>query len=84
MTQWQHSLPTASEQQQLKYPPEIIEQQIAHTVRDPLGRAYNRTKHLENRVKMMQAWSDYLDSLRNRTAVHQVKILLDRTKITPT
>jgi len=33
-------------------------------VRDPLGRAYNRTGHLAERRKMMQAWADYLDNLR--------------------
>jgi len=48
----------------LQFRPEYIEQQLAHAVRDPLGRAYNRTKHLEERKKMMQAWSDYLDDLK--------------------
>jgi len=48
----------------LDYPVEIIEQQLAHRVRDMHGRAYNRTKHLEKRRIMMQHWSDYLDSLR--------------------
>jgi integrase len=43
---------------------EYIEQQLAHTVRDPLGRAYNRTSHLAERRKMMQTWADYLDGLR--------------------
>jgi integrase len=43
---------------------DYIEQQLAHTVKDPLGRAYNRTKHLDERAKMMQAWADYLDNLR--------------------
>jgi hypothetical protein len=33
-------------------------------VRDPNGRAYNRTAHLPERRKMMQAWADYLDNLR--------------------
>jgi len=33
-------------------------------VPDPLGRAYNRTRFLEMRRKMMQAWADYLDRLR--------------------
>ncbi|MCE4352195.1 integrase, partial [Xanthomonas hortorum pv. cynarae] len=33
-------------------------------VRDPNGRAYNRTAHLPERRKMMQGWADYLDSLR--------------------
>lgn len=41
-----------------------IEHQLAHAVRDPNGRAYNRTAHLEGRRKMMQAWSDYLDAIR--------------------
>ena len=48
----------------LGVPPHLIEHQLAHGVRDPLGRAYNRTSHLEERSAMMQRWSDYLDSLR--------------------
>ena len=48
----------------LGFRPDIIEHQLAHAVRDPLGRAYNRTSHLQERVKMMQVWADYLDSLR--------------------
>lgn len=47
----------------LKFPIERIEQQLAHQVRDMHGRAYNRTKYLEERKSMMQAWSDYLDQL---------------------
>lgn len=49
----------------LGFRPDFIEHQLAHAVRDPLGRAYNRTQHLEERKKMMQAWADYLDSLRS-------------------
>ncbi|MDD2465469.1 MAG: integrase arm-type DNA-binding domain-containing protein [Desulfobulbus sp.] len=48
--------------------PEIVEHQLAHAVRDPLGRAYNRTTHLPERRKMMQAWADYLDRLREGMA----------------
>jgi integrase len=48
----------------LKCRPEYIEHQLAHAVRDPLGRAYNRTKHLPERTEMMQAWADYLESIR--------------------
>ena len=44
--------------------PDYIEHQLAHAVRDPNGRAYNRTSHLLERQKMMQQWSDYLDKLR--------------------
>ncbi|STX44491.1 Integrase [Legionella donaldsonii] len=43
--------------------PDIIEHQLAHAVRDPNGRAYNRTAHLPERRKMMQDWADYLDCL---------------------
>jgi integrase len=48
----------------LGFRPEIIEHQLAHAVRDPLGRAYNRTAHLSARRHMMQAWADYLDALK--------------------
>ena len=48
----------------LGFRPDYIEHQLAHAVRDPLGRAYNRTAHLPERKKMMQAWADYLDALR--------------------
>ena len=43
---------------------DLIEHQLAHAVKDPNGRAYNRTAHLPARREMMQRWSDYLDKLR--------------------
>jgi integrase len=46
--------------------PDYIEHQLAHAVRDPNGRAYNRTAHLPERRKMMQDWADYLDKLREK------------------
>lgn len=42
----------------------IVEAQLAHAVKDSLGRAYNRTEFLEQRQSMMQTWADYLDALR--------------------
>ncbi len=45
----------------LHFRPDYIEHQLAHTVKDPNGRAYNRTAHLAERRKMMQSWADYLD-----------------------
>ena len=44
--------------------PEVIEAQLAHSVPDALGRAYNRTQYLEQRIELMQRWADYLDQLR--------------------
>ena len=43
---------------------DLIEQQLAHMVRDPNGRAYNRTVHLAERKRMMCRWATYLDGLR--------------------
>jgi integrase len=51
---------------------EWIEHQLAHTVKDPLGRAYNRTKHLPQRIDMMQRWSDYLDNLKRQVLAGNV------------
>lgn len=50
--------------EQLQVRPDYIEQQLAHALKDPNGRAYNRTKHLRERRVMMQRWADYLDELR--------------------
>jgi len=43
----------------------VIEAQLAHSVSDSLGRAYNRTNFHEQRRKMLQAWADYLDGIRD-------------------
>jgi len=50
--------------EKLGYRVDYIEHQLAHAVKDPLGRAYNRTTHLDERREMMQGWADYLDGLR--------------------
>jgi integrase len=48
----------------LDFPIELIEQQLAHQVKDMHGRAYNRTKHLEKRKIMMQKWADYCEKIK--------------------
>lgn len=50
--------------EELGFRPDFIEHQLAHAVKDPNGRAYNRTAHLGERRKMMQVWADYLDKLK--------------------
>jgi integrase len=50
-----------------------IEHQLAHTVKDPNGRAYNRTAHLPARRKMMERWADYLDKLRTGAEIIEFK-----------
>lgn len=54
--------------ERLGFDPDIIEAQLAHSVRDSLGRAYNRTEFIVQRREMLQAWADYLDQLRTQGA----------------
>jgi integrase len=56
----------------LHFRPDYIEHQLAHAVRDPNGRAYNRTAHLSERRKMMNAWADYLDTLKTSGSIAQM------------
>ena len=57
----------------LEFPVEWIEQQLAHSVKDSNGRAYNRTKHLKQRRKMMQEWGDYLEALKDKRLMNKFK-----------
>jgi hypothetical protein len=49
--------------------PIVIEQQLAHKTPNPLGEAYDRTRHLAARKIMMQKWGDYLDGLKQGAVV---------------
>jgi integrase len=55
--------------EELGFRPDWIEHQLAHAVRDPNGRAYNRTSFVKERTEMMQTWADYIDGLRTRSNV---------------
>ncbi len=50
--------------ERLKFDAEIIECQLSHTKRGAHGEAYDRTKFIDERISMMQAWSDYLEDLK--------------------
>jgi integrase len=43
---------------------DAIERQLAHGPRDKVRAAYNSAQYLPERRRMMQAWADYLDTLR--------------------
>ena len=47
--------------------PDAIERQLAHKESNQIRAAYNRTEYLPERIKMMQSWADYLDSLRSES-----------------
>jgi integrase len=53
--------------------PDAIERQLAHSPRDQVRAAYNRAQYLDERRRMMQSWSDYLDSLKNGAQVLSFK-----------
>jgi integrase len=58
---------------ELGFPPDIIELQLAHQERNEVRAAYNRAQRLEERRKMMQAWADYLDGLRSGANVVPIR-----------
>lgn len=51
--------------EELHFDPVVIEHQLAHSVPDALGTAYNRTKFIKERKVMMQTWADYLEGLKS-------------------
>ncbi len=57
----------------LEFDPLVIESQLAHSVKDANGRAYNRTTYMKQRAAMMQTWADYLDKLAKGADVIQFK-----------
>jgi integrase len=49
--------------------PDAIERQLGHAESDEVRRAYARGEHWDERIAMMQSWSDYLDQLRSGAKV---------------
>lgn len=49
---------------ELGWQTDVIERQLAHAERNKVRAAYNRAQYMAERKAMMQAWADYLDSLR--------------------
>ena len=46
---------------------DAIERQLAHVERNSVRAAYNYAEFLPERRKMMQAWADYLDLLKENS-----------------
>ena len=49
--------------------PDAIEKQLAHLDTSMVRRAYTRGEYWDERVRMMQHWSDYLDQLRDSAKI---------------
>ena len=54
-------------------PQDMVEAQLGHGKKGPLGSAYDRAEYLAQRHEMMQTWADYLDKLRTGAEVIQFK-----------
>lgn len=54
---------------ELGWAPDVIELQLAHKEPNKVRASYNRATRLAERRKMMQAWSNHLDKLRQGAAV---------------
>ena len=52
---------------------DAIERQLAHAEKDEVRGAYNFAEHLPERRRMMQAWADFLDGLREGASVVPVR-----------
>jgi len=62
---------------ELGWPADAIERQLAHAERDGVRDAYNRAEYLAERKRMMQSWADYLDALKagvNVSLIHGAKV----------
>ncbi|MBN8888511.1 MAG: integrase arm-type DNA-binding domain-containing protein [Rudaea sp.] len=52
--------------------PEAIERQLSHRERGIAG-IYNKAQHMPERIKLMQTWADYLDTLRTGAKIVSIK-----------
>ena len=61
--------------EQLGYEKEIIEKQLAHKSKGPLGESYDRTQFLPQRRVMMQHWADYICQIRDTGIIPKSQML---------
>ncbi|MEW8288535.1 MAG: site-specific integrase, partial [Candidatus Thiodiazotropha endolucinida] len=59
--------------EELGFRADYIEHQLHHAVRDPNGRAYNRTTYLKQRHEMMQTWADFIFNLKDSANVVAIR-----------
>ncbi len=46
---------------EMRYPADIIERQLAHVERNKIRAAYNRAQYLPQRREMMQEWANFIE-----------------------
>jgi integrase len=63
---------------EMGWPADVIERQLAHAERNKVRAAYNRAQYLAERKKMMQVWANYLDTLKIGSKVVAIKSKISR------
>jgi integrase len=54
----------------------VIEKQLAHTDSNKIRGVYNKAEYLNERIRLMQGWADYLDGLKKGDKVKAVKTVV--------
>lgn len=49
---------------EMGYSADAIELQLAHISQDRVRATYNKAQLMDERIRMMQEWADFIDSLR--------------------
>lgn len=66
---------------EMGWSPDVIERQLAHAERNKVRAAYNRAQYLDERKRMMQAWADHLDGLRQGSDVVDIRTRMHKRKL---
>lgn len=64
MSHWFRSMFSTIANEKSHFSSDVIETQLVHSIVNSVSRAYNRAKYLNERVELMQWWSDYLDNVK--------------------
>lgn len=67
------SLAMSTIKEKLNYRHEVVDRQLAHVQKSQIDQAYDRADYIEDRTKMMQDWSDYIDALAGNGEVIEGK-----------
>lgn len=60
--------------EKLGYRHEVVDRQLAHSHRNKVDAAYDRAKFIEERIKMMQEWANYLDAVSTKEITNIVTL----------
>ncbi len=58
---------------ELGWNPDAIERQLSHRDRDSIRGTYNLAQYMDERRRMMQAWADYLDTLKTGSNIVPIR-----------